>query len=117
MLKNLVFAIALVVMVLNIFVFDLGKSHYYFLNSAVISAFILFCYFWDSKNEEIAAVDKKILKIMMILTIVCLAAQGVITFLMSPIRMNDNLIAVFSGLNTIIFIFYIFKYEFKRMRG
>jgi hypothetical protein len=116
MLKISLFLVALLIMLLNIFVFELEKGSYYYVNTAVISLFIAYSYFLDIKKKELSNIQTKILKVITGISILCLVSQTVITFLMPLYRSSDVLIAVFSLLNTLIFITYIFKYEFNNYK-
>lgn len=115
MFKLFILLIVLVVLVLNILVFDLARGEYYFLNSSIMSAFILLSYILDAVKKELPPVQLKIKKVVLMISLLCIIGQTVVTFIMAPLRMNDNLIAVFSFVNTILFIFHIFKFEFKRV--
>ncbi len=116
MIKNIIFLIILLLMILNIFVFDLEMHYYYLLNSAIITSFILISFFFDRKNKVMKEVDIKILKLLTLISLLSLISQAVISLLMRTTSSSNLLISVFSIINTLIFIIYIFKYEFKRLK-
>ncbi|OGU58078.1 MAG: hypothetical protein A2X64_03470 [Ignavibacteria bacterium GWF2_33_9] len=95
------------------FVFDLPKADYYFLNSAIISGFIILTYLWDSMRNPDGKMKDKTRIVILVITVLCLVAQGVVSFMLPPLRKFDNLIGIFSFFNTLLFIFFIYKYEFN----
>lgn len=117
MTKIIIFICTLIVMLLNIFLFELEKGNYYFLNSALMSLFLSFCYFWDNKHLDLTTANRKVLKVLTVISLLCLIGLTVITFLMPLYNSTYGLIGIFSFINTIVFIVYLFKYEFKINKG
>ncbi len=113
-MRTISYLIYLTLLILNMFVFELEQGSYYLLTASANYFLILLLSIKEFKLHDKKSLNFKYLKLIHILSIVSILVIASSVFVLRPFQYRDISITIFMFLNTIMLVFYIFKYEMKK---
>lgn len=113
-MRTITYIAYLAILMLNMFILELEQGRYYLLIGIANYFLVFLLSVRDFKKLDKKSLNFKYLKLIHIISIVSILVIAASVFIPRPFQYRDISITIFTFLNTIMLMIYIFKYEMKK---